>query len=93
MKTYLFIKTSSLLLIAASLDLGTRLVTELTVYMPISRARLCGRGTVVRGVVMTRARKTSAHYPGYVYYYTTAPLKMKLGVNENIMIDNIDELH
>ena len=25
-------------------------------------------------------------------YYATAPLKMKLGINQNIMIDSIDEL-
>ena len=42
--------TSSLLLIAASLGLGMRLVTELTIYMPRSRACdayvECGHGTV-----------------------------------------------
>ena len=52
-----------------------------------------GYSGLVRGVAVTHACKTSAHHPGYIYYYTTAPLKMKLGVNENIMIGNIDELH
>ena len=35
------LKLVSLLLVAASLGLGTRLFTELTVYTPIFRARIC----------------------------------------------------
>ena len=89
------------MLVAASLGLGTRLVTELTVYMPKSRAHLCrmrpwpryGNDDLVRGVATTRAQAISACHPGYIYYYyTTAPLKMMLRVNENIVIDSIDEL-
>ena len=93
------------MLIAASLGLRTRLVTELTVYMQRSRVHLYMRSVaaiqlnddLVRGVAMTRVRATLAHHPGYVYnliyYYATAPLKMDLGVSKNIMIDSIDELH
>ena len=88
------------MLVAASLDLETRLVTELTVYVLRSRARLCrvrqwlryGNDDLVRGMATTRAQVISACHP-YVYYYcTTALLKMKLRVNENIIIDSIDEL-
>ena len=51
------------MLVAASLDLGTRLVTELTVCMPKSRARLCrvrpwpryNNDELVRGMATTRA--------------------------------------
>ena len=52
------------MLVAASLGLETRLVTELTVYVPRSRARLCrvwqwpwyGNDNLVRGVAMTRVQ-------------------------------------
>ena len=52
------------MLVAASLDLETRLVTELTVYVPRSRARLCrvrqwpryGNDDLVRGVATTRTQ-------------------------------------
>ena len=69
------------MLVAASLGLAMRLVTELTVYMPRCRARLrpwlrYGNDDLVRGVATTRMRAISACHPGYVYYYyTTAPLK------------------
>ena len=47
---------------------------------------------LVRGVATIRARATLACHSGYVhYYYSTTPLKMKLIVNENIIIDSIDE--
>ena len=62
------------MLVAACLGLGTRLVTELTVYMPRYRARLrpwppYGNDNLVRGVVKTRTRAISARHPGYVYMY------------------------
>ena len=57
----------SLMLVAASLGLGTRLITEHTVQviMPRSRACLCrvrpwpqyGNDDLVRGVAKTRARE------------------------------------
>ena len=62
----------TLLLVAASLGLGTRLVTELTVYMPRSRAHLCGvqlqygNDNLVRGVATTDAQAPLACHPGYV---------------------------
>ena len=65
------------MLIAASLGLGVRLVTELTVYMPRSRARLCEvygiNDNLVRGVVTIRVSIVTL-------------LKIKLRVNENIII-------
>ena len=62
----------SLMLVAASLGLGMRLVTELSVYIKRSRARLCrvrpwpryGNDDLVRGVAKTRAREQfSACHP------------------------------
>ena len=87
------------MLVAASLGLATRLVTELTVYMLRCRARLrpCLRYSnvdLVRTVAMTCVRAISACHPGYIIilslYHCT--IEMKLRVNENIIIDSIDEL-
>ena len=61
------------MLVAASLGLGTRLVTQLTVYMPSLDILRCD---LVRDVATTHARAITACYPGQVdYYYTTTPLK------------------
>ena len=85
------LKTSKFIVGSSFSGLGTRLVTELTVYMPRSRAHLCRVRPwygLVRGVATTRARSSS----WICILLCHCAIEIKLRVNENIMIDSIDEL-
>ena len=85
------------MLVAASLGLGMRLVTELTVYIsaePDLELAYVVRPSEGRGYDSRASNFGLSSWTSILllYHYT---IEMKLSVNENIisLIDSIDELH
>ena len=85
------------MLVAASLGLGKRLVTELTQCLyagepDLERLAYAVRPGERRGYDLRASNFSLSSWTSILllYHYT---IEMKLRVNENIIIDSIDELH